>query len=142
MDRYSLKADAFPTTPMSLTSPGNSPSPQSQPNSFYRKGVHRLWAVLSALRRARNHIDGFQARIIWEIVVLIFCILRVEFTIAANQIQGVNELDTTGQLIPFVVSLGAMLALIAEAITRERRKVYGFPLLAGKISPNSPDENV
>lgn len=74
-------------------------------------------------------------------MVLLFSILRVEFTIAANQISGVDYLDTTGQLIPFVISLGAMLAMITDAMTRKRRKLYGFPLLAGKSSPDSSDES-
>ena len=115
---------------------------QPRTNSFHHYAVNPLWAGLRALRRFRNRIDGFQARIVWNIVVLICSILRVELTLVVNEVQGVNELDTTGQLIPFLLGLGALLAMIAEAMTRERRKVYGFPLLVGKFSPDLYNLNV
>ena len=141
MDRYSLRADTIRATSASITSPVNSASVQPQTNACL---VNYLWAPLTGIRRVRNRINGPQARVIWNTVVLLFSILRVEFTIAANQIKGVNNLDTTGQLIPFVISVGAMLAMITDGITRERKKIYGFPLLAGEISADSQasDENV
>ena len=103
--------------------------------------INGISGVFRAIHRIRNNI-GDQARIILNIAALIYSILRVEFTIVVNKIQGVNNLNTTGQLIPFVVSLGAMLAMIGEVMTRERRELYGFPLRAGKSSPGSSDGNV
>ena len=108
--------------------------------AYYVKNGIR--GVIGVIQRVRNNIDGIQARIILNIAALIYSILRVEFTIVVNKIQGVNDLNTTGQLIPFVVSLGAMLAMIGEVITRERRELYGSPLRAGKSSPGSSDGNV
>ena len=106
---------------------------------YVKNGIN---SVLGAIHRVRNYIDGVQARIILNTVALICSILKAEFTIAVNEIQGVNNLNTTGQLIPFVVSLGAMLAMIGEVMTRERRELYGSLLRAGKSSPGSSDGNV
>ena len=122
------------------------PKLQTDHNSSLLRVTHRvingIKSVFGAIHRVRYNIDGVQARIILNTVALICSILKAEFTIAVNEIQGVNNLNTTGQLIPFVVSLGAMLAMIGEVMTRERRELYGFPLRAGKSSPGSSDGNV
>ena len=122
------------------------PKLQTDHNSSLLRVTHRvingIKGVFWAIQRVRHNIDGVQARIILNIVALICSILGVEFTIVVNKIQGVNNLNTTGQLIPFVVSLGAMLAMIGEVMTRERRELYGSPLRAGKSSLGSSDGNV
>lgn len=87
-----------------------------------------MWTLVSIPRRIKNQIDGSQARIIWNIAFLLYSIQTLEFTILANDIQGVNDMLSLGQLLPLVISVGALLAMCGEAITKDRRKLYGVPL--------------
>ncbi|KAF8432621.1 hypothetical protein BGX38DRAFT_244775 [Terfezia claveryi] len=117
-ERYSLPPNAFPIHSCS----GYSCS-ESLP-------VQVMWMALSVPRRIKNHIDGSQARIIWNITFLVYGIQTLEFTILANNIQGVNDLRSLGQLLALIISVGALLAMIAGEITKNRRRVYGVPLFA------------
>ncbi|RPB19334.1 hypothetical protein L211DRAFT_842745 [Terfezia boudieri ATCC MYA-4762] len=89
-----------------------------------------MWMALSVPRRIKKHIDGSQARIIWNTTFLVYSIQTLEFNVLANNIQGVNDLRSLGQLLALVISMGALLAMIAGAITKNRRSLYGAPLRA------------
>jgi len=95
-----------------------------------------LWTAFRVLQGIKYRIDGFQARIIWNAGSLIFSILKVEFSILINDIQGVNNLRSVGQLIAAIVSVGAFITMVAEVISKERTKLYGFPLRIPDLSPD------
>jgi len=90
---------------------------------------------LGVPRLLRNYIDGSQARIIWNIANLLNSIQILEFTILANDIGEVNDLRSLGQLLALGISVGALVALITDAMTKERSKLYGFPLRDREDSP-------
>jgi len=141
-ERYSLPPNAFEQILTSLGSRSATDSSKlhwQRITNFLRNIRQHLWTSLRALRRAKNRIDGFQARIIWNSVFLIFGVLKVELTIVANEVYDVNSLRSAGQLIAVVVSLGALAAMVTETVTRERRKLYGFPL---RVREGSPDSSV
>ena len=54
--------------------------------------------------------------------------LTLEFTISGNDIQGVSNVRSLGQLLPLVVSVGTFMAMVADAVMKQRRVHYGFPL--------------
>lgn len=87
-----------------------------------------MWVALSVSRRLKNHIDGSKARILWNITFLAYSIQTLEFTILASNIKGVNDLQSLGQLLALVISVGALLAMCAGAVTKNRRGRYGCPL--------------
>lgn len=87
-----------------------------------------MWMTMSVPRRIKNHVDGSQSRVIWNITFLVYSIQTLEFTILANNVRGVNDLRSLGQLLAFGISVGALLAMSAGAITKSRRKRYGVPL--------------
>ena len=87
-----------------------------------------MWKAMRLPRRLKNHIDGSQARIIWNIAFHVFSIQTIEFTILANNIQCVNDIRSLGQLLALVISVGALVAMTVDAITKHRSKLYGVPL--------------
>ena len=87
-----------------------------------------MWIALSIPRRLKSCIDGSQARVIWNVTFLIYSIQRLEFSILANEIQDVNDLQSLGQLLALVVSVGALVAMSVEAITKKRGGLYSVPL--------------
>jgi len=94
-----------------------------------------MWSAMRVPRRIKNHIDGSQARVIWNVAFHIFSIQTIEFTILANNIQCVNDVRSLGQLLALVISIGALGAMAADAITQHRNKLYGVPLRDPKGAP-------
>jgi len=83
-----------------------------------------------------------QARTIWNIAVLMFSIQRLELSILANEIRGVNDLLTLGQLLPLIISVGALVMMGMDVINDNRKKLYGAPLLDENFTHDAGDENI
>lgn len=59
------------------------------------------------------------------IAVLSVFVTAVELLIRWNHIQGVHQIDSTGQLLPLVVSLGTLVSLIWRGIIASGNKMNG-----------------
>lgn len=51
-------------------------------------------------------------------------IVFVELTLTANNISGVYTINTTGQLIPFIIGITSMVAAMREIALRYIREVW------------------
>lgn len=65
-------------------------------------------------------------------------IVFVELTLTANNISGVYTLNTTGQLIPFIIGITSMVAAMREIALRYIREVR---LVATLLSTSSLSRN-
>ena len=64
-------------------------------------------------------------------VVMLLAIIAVELVISWNNIQGVNTILSTGQLIPFVIGIGGLVKIcfrwwqLETAKKQQKRRVIG-----------------
>lgn len=59
------------------------------------------------------------------VVVLTVFVTGIELVIKWNHIQGVNQIDSTGQLLPLVVSLGTLVSLIWRGTIAVGKRMNG-----------------
>lgn len=59
------------------------------------------------------------------VVVLTVFVTGIELVIKWNHIQGVNQIDSTGQLLPLVVSLGTLISLMWRGTIAAGKKING-----------------
>ncbi|KAI0884986.1 uncharacterized protein GGS22DRAFT_136864 [Annulohypoxylon maeteangense] len=65
--------------------------------------------------------------LLWNVYVvlsIIWFILSIEFTLSWNNIQGVNSIDSAGQLIPFVIGAVSTLQVMKKVILLGLSKKY------------------
>ena len=91
--------------------------------------------MCALVRRIKEYLENWQVGSIWNLAFLVFSIQRLEFTIAANEIQGVNDVRALGQLLPLLISVGALMMMMGKAITANRRKGLCDPLRGNRSSP-------
>ncbi|KAF3903256.1 hypothetical protein ABW20_dc0106570 [Dactylellina cionopaga] len=84
-------------------SPG-SPSLAKEPD-FWGKWISRCWNILMFL-------------------TIVWFILSIELTIAWNDIQGVNTIQTTGQLIPFIIGVTSAAQAVQNVFVSTVKKAY------------------
>ena len=53
-------------------------------------------------------------RTMWNICILTWVVMTVEFMVALNPTDAVNDLTMSGQLLAFSVSLGGVLTLVFD----------------------------
>lgn len=84
----------------------------------------RVFWLRDALARLLldSGLDGFQYQLIWDLSVIVFTVLTVEFSIALNNIVKVNSMRSAGQLIPFVAGLGGFLTVGSQLYAEYREK--------------------
>ncbi|KAK4442756.1 hypothetical protein QBC34DRAFT_224391 [Podospora aff. communis PSN243] len=80
-----------------------------------RKALHpesSYWRVLSLLCN------------VYTVLSIVWFILSIELTIRWNKIQGVNALDSTGQLIPFIIGCVSASQTVKKLILVVLAKIY------------------
>lgn len=82
-------------------------------NKFVTEEPHIGGPKLVPAQKEKTWICGYMVPL-----DLAFFVLTIEFTITWNGISGVNELTSTGQLIPLIVGATALLTMIYEVIVK------------------------
>ncbi|KAJ9157760.1 hypothetical protein NKR23_g394 [Pleurostoma richardsiae] len=61
---------------------------------------------------------------VWTVGTMIWFIISIELTIRWNNIQGVNDINTTGQLIPFVIGCTTTAQVAKNVVIAVIKKAY------------------
>lgn len=80
-----------------------------------------LPASAPTVKSASTNYKAFAA----GVVVLTIFVTGIELVIKWNHIQGVNQIDSTGQLLPLVVSLGTLISLIWRGTIAAGKRMNG-----------------
>ena len=73
-------------------------------------------------------VSAYSLWIHWNVVLIVITVTVAEVTLVQNNIVEVNDMLSPGQLIAFIVAIGACLTVAMQVRVDDRKKLYGAAL--------------
>jgi len=85
-----------------------------------------LWPPWEDERTADKALNWLMV-LAFNMIYILITVIGVEYMVVMNNVTGVNNLLTAGQLLAFIVGIGGFLVAGLLYVTEERHKWYGEP---------------